>query len=237
VPSIVLGVPGQWESRAHAQAACLERGYSFLGPAPAVLNVTEKKIMPFAIEVHDRHPELRRAFEYAGRGQLSPALLDAIGKHTMTLYLVTEERPSVPLAIELMKFASLLLDLGGLAVKSECSGAAHSPERWREHLANPLPGVAAVSALTVLIRSGDRASSCGMHQLGFPDVDAPLTAGAATLLEFNAYEAVENPKLTEGSTFSLRPDSPRFRLRKQPSRYPKEQLFHNPFGEWRLDPA
>ncbi|MGZ3475393.1 MAG: hypothetical protein ACXWUG_14775 [Polyangiales bacterium] len=232
MPSIVLGVPGLWESSAQVQKAC---GHLWPGPAP-VMRVADRKFMPFSVEVHDRHPDLRRAFEIAGRGQIPPAILAAIERHTMTLYIVTEEHASVPLAIELMKFASLLLDAGGLGVKVECSGAGHSPDTWRQHLANPLPGVAAVSALTVLIRSGDRASSCGMHQLGFPDVDAPLSAGAATLLEFNAFQA-DHPPLAEGSTFSLRPDSPRFRPKKQPSRYPREQLFHNPFGEWRLETA
>jgi hypothetical protein len=212
----------------------MDRGYVWLGPAP-VLRLADKKPMPFAIEVYDHDPGVRRAFQYAGRGMIDQRTLDAIAKHTMTLYIVSEAPPSVANAMAAMQFASLLLDAGGVAVKAETSGAGHAPERWREHLANPMPGVAAVSALTVLIRSGSRASSCGMHQLGFPDVDAPLSAGPETLLEFNAFQAVENPSFAEGNTFSLRPESPRFRLRKQASRYPKEQLFHNPFGEWRLE--
>ena len=40
-----------------------------------------------------------------------------------------------------------------------------------------------------------------MHQLGLPDVDAPLSAGAGTLLEFNAFQAVENPPLVAGHAF------------------------------------
>ena len=94
---------------------------------------------PFIVEVYDPDPNLTRSIEDLSFGRIDPETLRRVAEHTMTLYVVSEEAPGVELCQTLMKFAGALLDAGGLAVKVETCGIAHSAETWREFLSITLP--------------------------------------------------------------------------------------------------
>jgi hypothetical protein len=73
--------------------------------------------------------KLPRAFEIAGQGKLPEGLLVELKQHSAVVYLrfpldLSRERDRV------LKFSSVLRRVGGLAVKVESAGVAHTWERW-----------------------------------------------------------------------------------------------------------
>jgi len=194
----------------------------------------------FTLEVYEHDPNLKNAFAIAGQGRLSDEELEAIGSHTFTLYLTTEGG-SVEAAKKLLHAGNALLKAGGLAVKVESAGTAHRADQWDEYCAHDHFGNL-LQAYVSYIGSKGVYYSCGMHNLGHPDavVEAkiPPNDAARLLHTFVGYLLVENPKLKDGETFSTDADSPRYRLFHEPCRmYKAGDLFHNPFGVWRMIPA
>lgn len=242
MPTLVLGVPGLWRSRGELAAACAERGYLWAGAQSVVVDPRSRRPHPFSIECYDPDPALREAFEIASDGSIPEGVLDRIAAHTMTAYVVTDEAPSIDLCLAVMRFAGVLLDAGGLAVKVETAGLAHAAERWRALAAREPPALAAFQALTVRVPAEDvgETYSCGMHALAQPD--AAVGGASPELAElvdaFNRYLLLEQSDVEDGHTFAARPDAPRYRLKLEPCRaFPPGDLFHNPLGVWRLLPV
>lgn len=78
-----------------------------------------------------------------------------------------------------------------------------------------------------------------MHNLGFRDaiVEADIAPDeAAKLLHtFLEYLLVENPMIDDGATFSVDTNAPRYRLfHEECTLYAADDLFHNPFGMWKM---
>jgi hypothetical protein len=194
----------------------------------------------FTLEVYEHDPNLKRAFSIAGLGRLTDGDLEAIGSHTFTLYLSCPGG-SVDAAKKMLHATEGLLKAGGLAVKIESTGTAHRADQWAEfcahdHLGNLL------QAYVTYVGSKGVYYSCGMQNLGHPDamVEADIDPNdAAKLLHaFVGYLLVENPTLKERETFSTDADGPRYRLFHEPcTMYEEGDLFHNPFGVWKLVPA
>lgn len=194
----------------------------------------------FTLEIYEHDPNLRRAFSIAGKGRLTEKDLEAIGSHTFTLYLVTPGG-SVDAARRMLHAAAGLLKAGGLAVKIESTGTAHRADQWAEfcvhdHLVN------LQQAYVTYVGSKGLYYSCGMHNLGLSDalVDMGLHASEAAKLlhSFTRYLLIENPSLKDGETFSTDVDAPRYRLLHEPCKqYEEGDLFHNPFGVWKLTPT
>jgi len=141
-----------------------------------------------------------------------------------------------------MSAAVGILHAGGLAVKVESAGVAHSSDQWKEFTA-AADAEALYYAYVTLVGQGDNRTyySCGMHNLGLRDaiITGNLTAyEAGSLLNtFLLYCLIEQPELEIGHTFSVDAPSPRYRLStEQCTIYPKDHLFNNPFGLWRLSP-
>src|SRR3712207_2707292 len=146
MPTLVIGVPGTWDATTSVDLVrgLLERGYLMTGGLGGlVLEAETQRPLPFEVDVQGPDPRLRSAFEAVSGGQLSKAVLSKIARHTMTLYAVTYEPPSAELCLQVMRFANLLLELGGLAVKVDTAGVAHSAQRWRELLTLEMPELAA----------------------------------------------------------------------------------------------
>jgi hypothetical protein len=241
MPTVVVGVPGLWKTRTECIEPCLKAGFLFAGLRSVVMDVESKKPCPFMIEVYDPDPDLRRSFEIAGLGRIPKKTLEAIERNTMTYYVVAEGSPSVELAAQVMRFAGALLDAGGLAVKVETAGVAHTPERWRELLAYDNPAMAALHALTLRVMepTEDETYSAGMHALGLPDAEVPgATPEHASLLDtFAKYLLLERPEIKDGQTFSVSAEAPRYRLRHGPcDRFEPDHTFHNPHGVWTFTP-
>ena len=184
-------------------------------------------------------PNIARAFEIAGQGRFSPELLAQIKAHTSVVYLhfplnLPEQRERI------LKFTRIIRDLGGIAVKVESCGLAHSWERWNELLSGNLFEV--YCAGVVLVGDTGHYYSCGMHHFGLPECEVasstPIEAAAELMNQFNFWQIHDKPTVSSGQTFSVTEKAPRFRSSLQPdTRYDKEDLFHNPHGIWRLTPA
>ena len=234
----VIGIPGRWPSRSDIVTSIASRsgGYLFAGMAMVKIGTKDG----FTLEVYDRDPNLKNAFAIAGGGRFTDDDLDAIASHTFTLYLAADV-VSVDAAKKLLHAANGLLKAGGLAVKIESTGVAHRADQWDEFCAHEHFGNL-LGAYVTYVGGNGIYYSCGMHNLGHPDAfvdDAIPPDDAARLLStFVGYLLVENPKLSDRETFSVDVDAPRYRLFHEPcTTYEAGDLFHNPFGMWKLIPA
>jgi hypothetical protein len=184
-------------------------------------------------------PNIPQAFEIAGQGKLPADVLSLLGEHTAVVYLhfpldLLDQRERV------LKFTQIIQRLGGIAVKLESAGVAHSWERWFALLSGSSFDL--YRAAVVLIGDEDYYYSCGMHHFGLPDCEVPRSiaiADAADLMNrFNFWQVLERPILSSGHTFSLTETAPHFGLSLQhDDRHADDSLFHNPHGVWRFNAA
>jgi hypothetical protein len=243
----VVGVPVMFETREEVTRAIALAGTASGGPAFLFAGMAMVEVGgagdPLTLEIHDRNERLRAAFVAASPySTLTQEELDQVGRHRLCLYLVNEEGGSVESARRVVRFARGLLDAGGLAVKVESAGKAHSRADWAR-IGDRLDVESLLDAFVVLAgRFGDDAYSCGMHNIGLPDVDIAqardMRDAGRLLWTFCRYIATEAPTLRDGETFSPAKGSPMFRLRHSAChRFPQGDLFHNPFGVWHLIPA
>lgn len=235
---IIVGVPGPWKERHDLTRALLEAhkgAYLFAGLV--FMEVGTK--LACQMDWYEHDDELRAAFTIAGQGKLSDSLLDAVGAHESTVYLVFDDA-GYETARTAARFAGALLRAGGIAVKVETAGVAHSPERWLEaHDSEQAWDI--YTLFVVLVGRDDCYYSCGMQNFALPDTQVPSSLGTgdgAELLNFfNMYQLVEAPELNDGHTFSLAEDAPRFRLKREPYDPGYEEPLYNPNGLWVLSPV
>jgi len=183
--------------------------------------------------------QIPKALEIAGQGKISNEILERLREHTSVVYLhfpldFPNQRERV------LKFTQIIQRLGGIAVKVESSGVAHSWERWFALLSGT-PFDFYCSAV-VLIGDQNYYYSCGMHLFGLPECEVsrsmPIDKAADLMNRFNFWQILEHPKISQGHTFSVNPTSPHFRLGlEQDNRHDKQDLFYNPHGIWRLNAA
>jgi len=235
---IIIGVPGPWPTRSDIVTSIAQRSGGFIFAGLVLMDTATKQ--GCTLEVYDHDPNLHDAFRIAGGGRITGADLEAIALHRHTLYCLSTG-VSLEVARQMLSVGVGLLDAGGLAVKVESSGVAHSASRWRE-LAASEHLFDVYTAFVTLIGGKDCFYSCGMHAFGLPDAAVPrdLNAqSAAQLLNvFNNYLLAERPSLADGHTFSVAADAPRFRLRKTVcDTYEPQHAFHNPNGMWRFTRA
>jgi Domain of unknown function (DUF4261) len=234
----VIGIPGRWPSRSDIVTSIATRSGGYLFAGMVMMKIGTKD--GFTLKIYEHDPNLKKAFSIAGRGRLTDEDLDAIGSHTFTLYLVIEGG-TINAAKKALHAANALLKSGGLAVKVESTGTAHRADQWAQFCAHDHPG-SLLRAYVTYIGGDGVYYSCGMHNLGHPDavVEAAIPPNDATNLlhTFLGYLLVENPKLNDRETFSVDADAPRYRLFHEAcTLYPAGNLFHNPFGVWKLIPA
>lgn len=236
---IILCIPGTWTDRNDflRQVITYEPQGRYMFAGMVLVDVQGKDHVP--LDFGEADPNIARAFEIAGQGRFSPELLAQIKAHTSVVYLhfplnLPEQRERI------LKFTRIIRDLGGIAVKVESCGLAHSWERWNELLSGNLFEV--YCAGVVLVGDTGHYYSCGMHHFGLPECEVasstPIEAAAELMNQFNFWQIHDKPTVSSGQTFSVTEKAPRFRSSLQPdTRYDKEDLFHNPHGIWRLTPA
>lgn len=231
---IILAIPGLWTTRTEIITSLAKKTDGLLLAGNILLDTKTRKGYQVAIYEHD--PALQTAFALAGRGLIPPQDLERIAQHTFTLYLLGPGG-TLQTAQEIMEVAAQLLKAGGIAVKVETAGVAHTAESWQRFVAH---GTQLLSEAYMTLVSGKGVySSCGMHNLGLCDAlvadDIKVQEASRLLRIFLAYTHLEQPSLADGHTFSLDEQSPRYRLTHQEDRrYPTGDLFHNPFGLWHL---
>jgi hypothetical protein len=175
-PRIVLCVPGPWERREDLAPRLL----------PGLV-LEEKRLRradgdeAFDAEFRGPDPRMRPAFQASAcrlRPSLTPADFNAIQGHRSALYVLSEpfgRATAAAAASRMIELGRALLEAGGIAVKCESSGIAHSAERWRRP---DLPLFEAFVRLPI-INEIDELYSVGMHLLGLPD-------GIVSLRDFDA---------------------------------------------------
>lgn len=238
-PEIIICIPGMWTDRSDFLRQIIssepEGRYIFAGRVLA--DVAAKDHVPVDFCAADAH--IQKAFEIAGQGKISPEILARLQEHTSVAYLhfppdLLNQRERI------LKFTQAIQGIGGIAVKVESAGSAHSWEQWISLLSGK--PFNAYCAGVVLISDQDHYYSCGMHQFGLPECEVSCTipAGEAADLmnRFNFWQIAEHPNLSPGHTFSLAPTAPHFRLSlEQDTRHDADEPFYNPHGIWRLAAA
>ena len=233
---IVIGIPGKWQTRNDIVRDIASKSEGLLFAAMVVMDTATNE--SYRLEVYDNNPHLAEAFALAGRQSLTESDIQAIQSHTFTLYLIAKGG-SLEKAQEVLSVGSRLLQAGGLAVKVETTGKAHSAKDWFA-LTEAHNETALYHAFVTLVGDERGYYSCGMHNLGHRDalVKGSITADdAARLLQtFLLYALVEKPAIEDGHTFGEDQQSPRYYLRSVPCEtYPTGDPFHNPYGMWELE--
>jgi hypothetical protein len=229
---VIIGIPGKWPTRSDIVKDIANKSNGLLFAGLLLMDTATND--GYTLEVHSHDPDLTTSFEIAG-----PLLdIQAIRSHTFTLYLLAKGG-SLGQAQKVLDVGCGLLQAGGLAVKVETTGKAHTYNDWFA-LASAHNETALYHAFVTLVGSNGAYHSCGMHNLGQPDamVTGNITSDdAAGLLEsFLLYLLTEKPALIDGHTFSAKQDSPHYRMRAVPcDTYPSDHPFFNPFGMWQLE--
>ena len=238
IPKVVIGVPGVWPDRSDIVTAIAKHSGGYLFAGMILMHIDTK--WSCTLEIYGRDPEMRRAFEIAGGGRIAESELKAIEQHTNTIYLIADGG-SFENARNLMHAASALLKCGGIAVKIESTGVAHSATRWNELADDEVP-LAVLNAFVTYVGGDGEFYSCGMHNIGHRDaiVTADIAPNDAVNLlhQFLRYIAFEDPTIHDNETFSVDENAPRYRVCKSPcTMFPSDDLFHNPYGVWKLSPV
>lgn len=234
--TIVIGIPGAWANQDDLVKAINEiAGYSYAG----MVFLNEKTQQSFGVEIYEQDENMRLAFEQLGMGRLTEEQLDAIAKHTFTVYLIGKGG-QIEDARAIMEASHALLQAGGLGVKIETTGKAFSVDTWNmlcqlEDNARLYDGF-----VIKLHAEGDVYYTCGMQNLGLRDaiVGAVDQQTAIYALDaFSLYQILEEPHIRPGESFSPAPESPSFQIsQEEDKRYPKEDIYNNSYGLWIMRP-
>ncbi len=229
----VLCIPGPWKDHAEFAAALAETG-RFLCAGGMLIDLQSKSAFNYRFEKADNR--MAQAFRAAGP-QLNEQAFKTIERHRSVLYLISFEL-NLAGANALMQAAASVLDAGGLAVKVETAGLAHSATQWQEFCGATIEH-SAHQAFVVYV-SGLTSYSCGMHNLGLFDaavttLNAAQASEAVELLRnFNWYQVTEAPQLEAGQTIATQQSGPFYHLALAPSRFTPTDPFYNAFGTWQL---
>jgi hypothetical protein len=237
-PELFVCIPGKWADRndfLRQVITCEPKGrYMFAGMVLADIQAEQHVRLEFCPA--DSH--IPEAFNIAGQGQLPADLISQLVAHTAVVYLrfpldVLDQREYI------LKFTQLVQRVGGIAVKLESAGIAHTWDRWFALMSGSLFDV--YCACVVLIGDERCYYSCGMHHFGLPECEAPRdyphVQAADVMNRFNFWRITERPTLESGHTFSLSSESPSFRLSLcRDTRHGPDDLFHNSHGIWQLAP-
>lgn len=234
-PQTVLCVPGPWESRAQLVEQIVRQADGYLFAGQVLMHMPTKHT--FELEFHAPDPRMPAAFRAAGPHWSDSAEMQRIGGHASVVYLVGYGG-STANAHALMLAAGALLDAGGLGVKVESSGLAHSPDAWRGFCADQ--HLFSAHRAYVLNITGPEVYSCGMHNLGLKDAIVRNDGGTAEAVDlirtFTWYLYTEAPSIRPGQTFSVAQGAPGYRILDDPGvDYGDDSLFTNPYGFWRLE--
>jgi hypothetical protein len=236
---LIICVPGNWSDRSDIvrQVILLNPPGRYMFAGMILADVHDKDHV--SIDVCEADPNMGEAFETAGQRLIPADVLGRVRNHSSVTYLhfpldLVDQRDRI------LKYTQLLQRIGGIAVKIESTGIAHTWERWFSLLSGT-PFDIYCSAV-VLIGDEDFYYSCGMHLFALPECmvscSVPAAEASDLMNRFNFWQISERPKLDSGHTFSLTESSPNYRLTlENDSRHEAQGLFHNPNGVWHLSVA
>src|SRR6478736_1049602 len=241
VGSIIVGVPGPWGDQDEVLAAIgsADGPATFVAEGDRIIDVRSGRSLAFEVYPHD--PRMEEAFAAASGGKLSKQELWSVAKHRTTVYLIGPDC-SLAGARHVMATAAHLLDVGGVGVKVESAGVAHAPDCFRYH-ARSGATLSAYRMFVTLVggEATEHHYSCGMHNLGLPDVSVvgsvPVDEAAGILTTFNQWNLLERPRLKAGAWFSCAEGEPAFTASHHPFGYEEDDPLNNPLGRWHLSPT
>ena len=177
------------------------------------------------------------AFKIAGQGKLSEHTLQQIDSCPQVVYL-TSTNAGYDSCLQMARFARVLLNIGGIAVKVESAGIAGDRDKWLANYNSDDPFE--IYSLFVLLVEGDEFYySCGMHNFAKADVAIDLSEDIGLAIYvmnvFNYYRLTETPILQDNHTFQPDIQSPKYRIKWM--RDNESQIstpLYNPFGRWHL---
>ena len=238
---IIIGVPGVWKNPGEIAQAVAQQNKDLMFAGFTLMDSVTQDVS--FIEWHEHDPRLVDVFETLGQPWINEKDLASIAQHRGTLWVLSSN-VSLTHARQMMKVGQTLLKAGGLGVKVESSGVAHSAQRWQA-LADAADETSQVyCAFVNLVEGTENDYSCGMHNFGLPDVSLPKPAdgpnsmvAAQVLHQFNQYQLNALPEFNDGDEFSLDENMPRYTLRFEACEdCAPEHPFYNPFGRWHLTP-
>lgn len=234
-PKTVICIPGIWNSRREIVTSIAKRSGGYLFAGDALINPSTGEV--YKVDLYHHDPVLVEAFANANSGSLTSAEMEQISVHRYAMYLVARGG-SVSKARSLMNATSAVLQSGGIAVKIESSGVAHSAAQWIELTLDPSPK-SLYSAFVVLVTSDSEYYACGMHNLGLPDASVSMELDSATakkLLDCLLLSTLEfDTPSANLDCFTCVGVKGRFKAVLEPCvRFPSDDLFYNPYGNWRL---
>ena len=244
---IIIGVPGVWKNPSEIAQAVARQNQDLMFAGFTLMDSVTQDVS--FIEWHEHDPRLVDVFEALGQPWINEKDLANIAQHRGTLWVMSSE-VSLAHARRMMKVGQTLLKAGGLGVKVETSGVAHSAQRWQTltnsaALADSDDATSPVyCAFVNLVEGAETDYSCGMHNFGLPDVSLPKHAdgpdgmvAAQVLHQFNQYQLNALPQFNDDDIFSLEENMPRYSLRFEAcENCEPEHPFYNPFGRWHLTP-
>lgn len=230
---IILCIPGIWESQSEFITSVAEKSEGWLAAGFVMMKTATNNNVRF--EFQERDPNVSEAFLYAGPHWKDSLEMSLIRNHKSIVYLICDGG-SIENCFAAMEAADALLKSGGLGVKIETTGIAHSPKLWHEiTTSKPLNGLHYAFAIYL---TGEQVYSCGMQNFGIPDAivkNDPNENCTELLRIFTWYLLSESPDIREGNTFSIAADAPVYKIfRHEGIEYGEDSLFSNHFGTWEL---
>lgn len=229
----IIGIPGRWKNKSEivTEIASKSDGYIFVGDL--LLNNNEKEL--YRLEIYEYDQDLPKSFMYAGN--FTDDQLKNIGEHNSTIYLIAKSGNLNSIS-SINKAVCGLLKAGGLAVKVESSGVAHTSDEWFQLAYSGKPEDV-VNAYVTILEDGKTYYSCGMHNLGYRDAiittASPSENAGYLISAFLSHVLSTNTELKQDEIFILSPNSPKYLLEQEECKtYEEDDLFFNPFGYWRL---
>ena len=236
-PSIVLGIPGKWKDHSEIVALIARGSGGHIFAGNILMHIASKT--SFELDVYDHDPELPEKVRWGSVGQIPEEDLAALEDHTFTLYLLSYETGR-DVVERMMDAAVALLDSGGLLVKVESAGFSVSAAKWREYT-SVKAAYSLQRAMVMLVGEEREYFTCGMRAFGLPDcmiLDRDLDTAFETSIEFCCYMMDESPKFADGHLVKLTESPTRYRLSFEDyTHYPPDDPFHNPHGQWVLEPV
>jgi len=235
---IVIGVPGFWESREEfkEELETFQKRFRLEGD----YLVKEGGTIPLKLDWYDRDDNLGSAFRYAAQGRIEDSVLEEIDAHTYTAYVVCPVQSPAGVAA-VVEASRALFSAGGIAIKVESAGIAHSEERWRE-LTDTFEPEKVIQAFVCLVGDSEGAFSCGMHNFGLPDTFLHESIGqehlAVALTQANLYQLARPEVLRDGDLIQFGTNVGAFRafLSVYEGYHPATNHY-NPYGRWNLERA
>jgi len=242
--NIILSISGFWESADRIRHLISESSnYKYQLIEDVLFCEGEREGIIFYFD--DSVNSLTKNSVHSDANQLITEPGGKLNQHESTVYL-KYKGGSAENAKKMMLAGNSFLDIGGYEIKIVTSGITHSKETWQKLIENDrVMDLIFAFVITIHNDKEDFYFTCGMHNLGYPDAIVPgyLDYDGANYLAkaFLYYLLLYDPVLHYDSRFRIDETSLEiYRLTHENCHIYDDydenifQLFHNPYGIWRL---